>query len=187
MKIEKILTPHEKYKQGMVNINDANKEIIDKNSQEIDVDLATKNAEKILDNIESKNIDKNMGNIKEPITQTVTAEQYIGMKEANDAAKALRSLHNAQKEHLGTEDIKTMHLITAEFESKKIKDPVLLMLLEEKVELSKMYVKGTLAIKELQRKLLSELSKSTNNMLKAKGAMEEIDKLLIKQYAKTMV
>ena len=185
MNAENGQSPHENFKQGMKNIGQANKQAAGQDDEDIDVDKATTDTEKILDNMESKDIDKNMGQTKVPVAPySMSQKEYGDLKEASDAAKSLRALANAQKEHLSPEEIKTMHLMTAEFETQKITDTYLLDLLHEKVDFGKEYKKGTLAIKELQRKLLSELSSRTNDLIKTKGAMEGIDRLLLKRYMK---
>lgn len=123
----------------------------------------------------TKPVDKNLGERKIEVTR----EQHQGQKDQANAIEALRALKGANQEHLKPEDLKAMKLALSMLESGKLKDPVLIHLLKEKVELSKQYIKATIGIKELQRRLMNEISAATNAVVKCKGAIENQDRQIL--------
>jgi len=106
------------------------------------------------------------------------------MKANKQAAEALKALKGKQSDHLKPEETKAMNLLVAEFDNGKVTDVVLLDLLEEKVDVSRQYVEGTVAVKELQTRLLHDIAEATNNLVKAKGAGEQVDRMILKRLEK---
>lgn len=125
---------------------------------------------------ETQPVDKHVGTKKIEVTR----EQHQANQAQDNAVKALQALKNANQEHLNPEDLKAMKLALAMLQSGKLKDPVLVHLLNEKVELSKQYIQATVAIKELQRRMMTEISHATNAVVKCKGAIENQDRQILK-------
>lgn len=191
---ERTPTPKELYDKQMDQIDDERLVAQGKDpDEEKELDAMTEDAERILDNMESKEIDKKMGDKKEPVGPfsstvdkatgeqriEVTREQFEKHKADQAAQKALLALKNAQYEHLKPEQKKEMNLLVAEFEVGKLDDPVLAHLMKEKIKLSQDHVRGQKEVNELQRKMLHEVARVTNNLVKTKGAMETTDKMIL--------
>ncbi len=189
---ERAMTPKEQY--------DAQAELIHKEhaehnpvTEEQEFNEIADGAEKILDDMESKDLDKNIGAKKEPVglftpsvdkitgkkLVEVSREQYEKHKADQAAQKALMSLKNAQAEHLNPTQKKTIDSVVTDFENGMLKDPVLLHLLKEKGKLSQEHILASKAIHALQRQLLEQVAKVTNDLVKTKGAMESTDKMLL--------
>jgi len=154
--------------------------------------------ESLCDEVE-KELDKNMGDTKVPTTAfspavdkaksknkstIVTRKDFLNMKANKQAAEALKALKGKQTNHLKPEETKAMNLLVAEFDNGKVTDAVLLDLLEEKVDVARQYVEGTVAVKELQTRLLNDIAEATNNLVKARGAGEQVDRMLLKRLKK---
>lgn len=189
---ERAMTPKEQYDAQSALIN---KEHAEKNpvAEEQELNEIADDTEKILDDMESKELDKNVGAKKElvgPFTPAVdkatgkqrievSREQFEKHKADQAAQRALLSLKNAQAEHLNPKQKKTIDSVVDEFENGMLKDPVLLHLLKEKGKLSQEHILASKAINALQRQLLEQVAKVTNDLVKTKGAMESTDKMLL--------
>ncbi len=191
-------TPKQKYDEEMGNIKQANAEA-NGQTEESEINDMADEAEKVMDEMESreqKAIDKSMGDVKEPASgsftppkqhqKTITREEFLKMKEAQAAQKSLKILQQQQAAgtHLSSKEHNTLVSILKRHEKGELKDPVLVAFLDEKIDLSRKYVEATVAVKELQKKLLNEISECTNNMVKCRGAIEQVDRMLLKQHRK---
>lgn len=180
---ERALTPKEQYDAQRQLIDDEKMEANGQDpDEERELDAMTDDAEKIMDNMEEKEIDKTMGETKKPVGPQrieVSRDQFEKMKADKQAQNALMALKNAQSEHLKPEQQKAMNLLVAEFEAKKITDPVIQHLMKEKIKLLQEYVAAAKEIQLLQRKMLQQVADTTNNLVKVKGAMETTDRMIL--------
>jgi len=191
------MTTKEIYDAEMKSINEATHQAKGKEldtKQEIN-ELAD-DAEKIMDEMEDpKSLDKSMGDEKEPVgpgpfsmppsnTTTMTQEQFHKMKEARVAQESLQALRQITTSHLSSKDQKALDLILAKVEAGEVSDIVLVELLEEKKSTAVLIVKAMAAISELQKKLLNDVAMASNNLVKARGAMEGLDHMILKRKRK---
>lgn len=208
-KVEQIqpqLTTKEQYDVEMAGINKANAEKIGVDLEQKQEDEAV--AEDVMQDLEdqedSKALDKSMGSEKEPVgpgpfskavdsakginpppkTHTMTLEQFHKMKEARLAQEALQSLRDTTASNLPMKDQKILNLVLAQSEAGEVKDEVLVALLEEKNVTARLIVKAMTAIAQLQKKLLNDVAAASNNLVKARGAMEGIDHMILKRKKK---
>lgn len=130
-----------------------------------------------------KEIDKSMGEEKIPLNKVeMTIEQHQKNKVAEAQQNAVKNLIAMKKsggQHLTPDQVKTMNLVLANVEGKKIKSPVLLHLVNEKVKLSKTFVETQLKAKELQQQMLNKITELTNGIVKTKGAIENVDQQIL--------
>lgn len=172
-------TTKEQYDKEMEQIREDNlrsKGIDPKEDKELDEE--SKQIADEMEQAEKKTFDKNMGSEKIEVTR----EQYLESKKQQSekqALKQLKVLQSQQVNHLKPEENKILQYVLANYELEKITHPVLIHLVKHKVELSKKYVEGQVAIKVLQQKLLEDIAKTTNNIVKCKGAIESADKQIL--------
>lgn len=189
-----MVTTKERYDAEMKNIHQANAKA---NGQSDDVELEkiADDAERVLDKMKSRKVDKSMGDVKEPASgafsssvkhqqKIMTKDQFLKWKEAKAAQKAIHAVQQQQrtKAHLSHQDNNIISELLKQYEKNELKDPILMAYLDEKIELAKKYIEATVAIKELQKKLLNDVATNTNNVVKCRGAIEQVDRMLLKQY-----
>lgn len=192
---ERPLTSKEQFDAEMNGINTATAEARGDDPDKEDIESLADDAEKVMDEMENREdkreLDKNMGVDKRPIGPpgafTMTADQFHKMKETKDAKGALESLRKITQSALTEQDQKIMDLLISKHDAGEIEDEVLSELLDEKRSTAKLIVNAMGAIQELQRKLMNEVATSSNNLVKAKGAMEGIDKMLLKRHRKLKI
>jgi len=175
-------TPKERYDEEMNKIRE-NRALMEEPTEDEENEALCDEAE--------KELDKNMGDTKvsnkakpKPQSTTVTREDFLSMKANKQAVEALKALKGKPGNHLKPEETKAMNLLLAEHENDKVTDPILLSLLEEKTSVAKQYVEGTVAVKELQTRLLNDVATATNNLVKARGAGEQVDRMILKRLAR---
>jgi len=192
------LTPRERYLEEKERIDEKNREMNGDVTKEeknvIDEELDKMEQEEIrelemelekLEGVErSKNIDKNMGSEKHGIT--MTREEHLEQKELEESNKALVQLKKATANHLSNEDKKDMQDVLNGYRDEKIEDPVLKHLVLQKGELAKKYMEDTKKVKVLHEKLLKEMTELTNNIVKTKGAIENVDKQILQVYRRSI-
>ena len=120
------------------------------------------------------------------VNNIVTREQHLKNKEAEAAHKTLAILQNQQlgKKNVNEADIRLITKLLEDFENGIIKDPLMVSLLEDKLDLAKVYAQAKVAMKQLEQKLIQEISAATNNMVKCNGAMEQVDRMILKNAKK---
>lgn len=189
---DKNLTPKERYDATMAQIEDerlkangSSKEEQDELDEEAEKilkeeEMETQTVEKaeIKDpKIQEKVLDKTVGSEKKTIT--ATKEQYQAQKTREAFAKSLLKAKAAESAHLKEEEKKTLELIGAKLSADKITDPVLKHLAAERAKLSTIFHQSQMAIQALQKRLLDEITKATDNIVKCKGAIENQDRQLL--------
>lgn len=208
MESDKPLTPKQQYDAEMAGINKATAEAKGEDLEDKkEMEAVAEDAEEILDDLESKEdskaLDKSMGAEKKPVgpgpfskavnagkatappkAHTMTSEQFHKMKEARNAQAALQSLRDITASKLPQADQKILIELLEKHEGGLTKDVVLQELLDEKKETAKLVVKAMASISDLQKKLLNDVATASNNLVKARGAMEGIDHMLLKRYKK---
>lgn len=123
-------------------------------------------------------IDKNMGQKKVVVTQA-EYQKSKQEKQFKDTLGNIQQLSDARVDHLNIEHKKVINLILSLAENDKLNNPVLEHLVRQKVILSTQFTQASVAIKALQQKLMNDIATATNNVVKCKGAIEEVDRQLI--------
>ena len=126
-----------------------------------------------------KELDKTVGETKVSNVTEVTSEEYFRRKAVTDQRKLIRALTHASTHELTKNQKATLDLVLAQAEAEKLEDPVLRHLVKERGNAVAEYNNAVQSIKELERKLLEDISKSTNSMVKAKGVLEAMNKQIL--------
>lgn len=123
--------------------------------------------------------DKCMGAIKESSVKTVTMtrQEHDAIKASNEAKDSLLKLSRKQRDELSESQRQKIEQIA----KSDVTDPVVLHLLKKREELSERYRAMNLRSKEIQIKMLEEITKTSNIIIELKGAMKEVDRDLLKQ------
>jgi hypothetical protein len=174
------LSPRERYKEEMDGIKKANDVAEGKDDQEELNEMADEELERLEDDLDKVNLDKNMGSVSEPVTMTY--QDFSKEKALEAHNKALAEFKKANIDHLSNQDKKDMQVVLNGYRSNEIEDPVLKHLISQKGELAKLYMDDSKKVKEMYQTLLKEMTDLTNNIMKTKGAIENIDKQILQVY-----
>ena len=173
---EQPLTTRERWLEEKKKINSANAKA---NSEETDVD-----DDKILaraEQLEKKPLDKNMGTIKIPSQKVeMTKADYLKHKTKEEAKKVIVALQRQQIKHLSEDEQKIMIGMLNDYQNGIIEDPVLIHLIKEKLLTATTFMKNQVEIKEQQQRMMKEVQDTSNKTLKIRGAMESVDRQILK-------
>ena len=127
---------------------------------------------------EFHNVDKSMGDIKESTTSTMTQDQHLDAKIEGQRGKVLKQFTGigAKQERLTPDQQKKMTRVLELAEGKKIKDPVLLHLVNKKLDLVQEQAVMATEIKKVQLEVIERMSDLADRSLKAKGAAEHYNR-----------
>ena len=122
--------------------------------------------------------DKSMGDIKESTTSTMTQDQHLDAKIEGQRDKVLKQFTGigAKQERLTPDQQKKMTRVLELAEGKKIKDPVLLHLVNKKLDLVQEQAVMATEIKKVQLEVIERMSDLADRSLKAKGAAEHYNR-----------
>ena len=168
------------YKEEMDKIKKANNVAEGNEDQNELNEIADEELARLEDDLEQVNVDKNMGLLSEPVT--MTHEEFSKEKALDMHNRALAEFKKANSQHLSNEDKKDMQAVLNEYRDKQIEDPVLKHLISQKGELARLYMDDSQKVKDMYQTLLKEMTDLTNNIMKTKGAIENIDKQILQVY-----
>jgi len=173
--------PRDRFKREMEEINKKTNQV---NGIEEDDELQNE-VDQELENLEMEleKVDKNMGSYSEPVT--MSKEEYDKSKEFEMHNKALAQFKKANVEHLSNEDKKDMQKMIDMYKNKELENPILKHLMEQKGILSKEYIEDSEKVGTMYKTLLKEMTDLTSNIMKLKGAIENVDKNMLMVYRKS--
>lgn len=132
--------------------------------------------------VSEKPIDKSLGEEKVSVNHTVTIEEHQRAKvaEAQKAAvAALKDLQQAQSKNLKPEDVKKLRLLVAKHEAGTLNSEIGKYLINRKASAMKTFLQTQNEVKKLQQEFLNKVASATNEIVKAKGVLEDLDKQLL--------
>jgi len=129
--------------------------------------------------MESQELDKSMGDTKVPNSVTMTAEQHEGRKAHLEASEALANLKQTNIEHLTSTQAKKLQALVESFQAGEVTDPVLIHLIKKRQK--GVAIRNELAQqgRDLNVKLLNELTRVTTAAMENAGMLKDCDKDLL--------
>ena len=112
-----------------------------------------------------------MGDVKISVTKEEN-DILRNKKFDSDTAAKINSIAGMKASKLDPKDQELMKDILTSFQGGKIKDNLLLHLVKKKIQLHKELEDNRGKAKKLQMKLLTELTKITDDVVKSQGALE---------------
>jgi len=179
---ERPMSARERYEAEQKQIHDANLKAKGKDpDEEKELDELTDEVEA---EMEAQEIDKSMGDVKVPNSVSMTAEQYEGRKAQIEASEALAKLKESHREHLSPAQQKKLQALVESFQAGEVEDPVLIHLIKKR--LKGVAIKTELAKqgRELNVKLLNELTKVTTAAMENAGMLKDCDNDLLEYIEK---
>lgn len=136
---------------------------------------------------EVRSIDKNLGQEKLPVTEMTVGEHQKSQVAAAQkrAVTSLMELKSSAKTNLKPEEIRIVQMIVAGVAAGKVKDPVLVHLVNQKAKKVEDFKKAQEEIGKLQQRLLNDISTATNEVVKCKGVIESLDAQILEVAANT--
>lgn len=143
----------------------------------IDPDEA-KELDEFADSVE-KTFDKSMGETKVADKHTMTSEQYHAKQSITQQRKMLENMVMSARQKLSSEERKKLIEVLDKFEKGEIGDKVMNYLLKQRGKSAQQFEDAVKEIKELERKLLDDLSKCTSKMVSAQSVLENLNKQIL--------
>jgi len=172
-------TPKEKYDAEMKAINST----ISPDTPEGKAGLSKQDIKELDEEVEAveeamDELDKNMGDVKESPTTTMTQDEHLDQQINNQRERILKQFTGvgAKQERLTTQQQKTMTKVLELVNQKKLDDPVLVHLVNKKLDLAQEQAGLATEIKEVQLEVVKKMSDLADKSMKAKGAVEHYNR-----------
>lgn len=173
------LTPRERFLQEQQQIEDANLKAKGKDpDEEKELNELTDDMDKKLE-AEEQQLDKNMGDVKVPNSVSMTNEQFQANKAQQEAQAALANLRQHNLQHLTPAQEKKLKDLEIKFQNGEITDPILMHLLKKRRQGLDRKKQLAEQGRELNIKLLNELSRVTTEAMENAGMLKDVDKDLL--------